>query len=458
MRRPNLRDKHVLVVGLARSGVAAANLLHQLGARVSITDARPVAALTETCSQLQGNPRLLLGDHDLRDFREADLIVISPGVPSDIPPIQIARSAGIPIWSEVELAYPYLTGSVIGVTGSNGKTTTTALLGEMFQQAGVRSTVAGNIGNALTATLGQQPVQPQTWVIELSSFQLENIESFHCQVAVLLNLSPDHQDRYSSFEAYQQAKARIFANQTSEDYCVANADDPLVVRLVGQSAARCVWFSRRSLPVDGAGMTDGELWWSWDGSRERLLPASQLSLKGQHNLENALAAVAAARLSQLPAPPIVEALRSFSGVEHRLEWVRTCNGVEFYNDSKATNVQSARVALEALEGPLVVILGGLDKDQDFSLLGDSLKRKARATVLIGETAERLRATLGSLVPSETVGSMEAAVSRAAQLARAGDSVLLAPACASFDMFLNFEARGRIFKHAVHELSESEARS
>ncbi len=457
MKTPNLRDKQVLVVGLARSGVAAANLLYHLDAQVCVTDAQPRATLAQFCRQLQGNPRLVLGRHDPRDFREADLIVISPGVPSDIPPIQLAREVGVPVWSEVELAYQFLSGPVIGVTGSNGKTTTTALLGEMFQQAGVRYVVAGNIGNALTATLEQSQLQPQTWVIELSSFQLENIESFHCQVAVLLNLSPDHQDRYAVFENYQRAKARIFENQTRKDYCVANADDPLAVRLAGQSAARCAWFSRRSLPSDGAGITDGEIWWSWEGSRERLLAASELSLKGEHNLENALAAVAAARVSRLPCHPIVEALKSFSGVEHRLEWVRTCNGVEFYNDSKATNVESARVAVKALEGPLVVILGGLEKEQDFSSLGDDLRQKARALVLIGETAARLEETLGSQVQSDTVASMEEAVLRAAELAKQGDSVLLAPACASFDMFLNFEERGRIFKHAVGELPGTEER-
>lgn len=451
MKPPILEGKRVLVVGLARSGVAAANFLGRKGALVSVTDSKTWGKLEEAVGQLQGNPRLLLGRHDENVFLESDLIVLSPGVPSDLLPLQRAHQAGIPIWSEVELAYRFLSGPLLGVTGSNGKTTTTALLGAIFKQAGSPATVAGNIGTALTGTLEEAASMRQTWIVELSSFQLENIHQLRCHIAVLLNLSPDHQDRYRCSEDYQAAKARIFQNQTPADFSVGNADDPAVVRLVSQASGRQVWFSRRRLPRNGAGVEDGTIIWNWEGKKHPLMPANRLGIKGNHNLENALAAVSAACLSQLPFPSIVEALETFRGVEHRLEWVRELRGVQYFNDSKATNVESTRVALSALPGPLVVILGGLEKGQDFALLKEMLLQRARHLVLIGETADRLEALFGELLPCSRANSLEEAVETAASLGQPGDSVLLAPACASFDMFTNFEERGRVFKATVKAL-------
>ncbi len=449
----SLRDKSVLVVGLARSGVAAANLLLAQGARVKVTDLRPAGSLSDPLSQLKGPVDSTLGQHLLSDFLNADLIVVSPGVPSHQSCLQEAIRSKVPVWAEVELGYRFLKGRFVGITGSNGKTTTTTLVGELFRTAGVAVEVAGNIGRPLTevAAMGQQCRQ---FVLELSSFQLEHVHELHCQTAAILNLTADHLDRHSSFEAYLDAKVRIFNRQSGEDYAVLNGDDPALRGVGEHRASQTVLFSRRRQLEPGACLSpDGWVTWNWQGQTERILPAADIRLKGLHNLENVLAATAIGRLSGLDMTAMADCFRSFSGVEHRLEYVAEVSQVEFFNDSKATNVDSAVKALEAFAQPLIVIFGGRDKGGSFQPLRPLIEAKARGVLLIGEATPKLQAALHGAAPIELCPSLESAVREAFRMARPGDAILLAPACASFDMFENFEHRGRVFKSAVASLKQ-----
>jgi UDP-N-acetylmuramoylalanine--D-glutamate ligase len=440
-----LKNRKILVVGLARSGVAAANFLLREGAIVSITDRKGRSQLESTLNRLTGPVKLRLGGHEAGDFLEAALIVVSPGVPADLPELALARDRAIPIIGEVELAYRCLEGHFIGVTGSNGKTTTTTLIGEICRCAGQNPFVAGNIGRPLTeALLEVEP--PHRFVVELSSFQLESIQDFHCNVAVFLNLTPDHLDRHRSAQAYLAAKERIFLNQTGQDWAVVNGDDP---RLTSTStAARRFPFSIESRLDEGAFLDRDALWIRANGKEHHLLDRSGILLRGRHNLSNILAASAAAYLSGVEPESIGLAVRAFRGVEHRLEFVRQLDGVDYFNDSKATNVDSAMKALESFSNPLVVIMGGLDKEGDFSLLRDLVQEKVRLLIVLGAAAAKIQTQLSGATPIITAGSMADAVVRASLSSRPGDTVLLAPGCASFDMFENYEHRGREFKNLV----------
>jgi UDP-N-acetylmuramoylalanine--D-glutamate ligase len=448
-----LSGRDILVVGLARTGLSAANFLIGKGARVSVTDLRTKDELNDRIARLRGQVRLLLGRHREADFTGADMIVLSPGVPSGIPPLMRARERGVPVWSEIELACRFLKGTLIGVTGTNGKTTTTTLIGEMLAASRRPHLVAGNIGVPLLEKL-EDATEETVWVVELSSFQLETTRTLRCRVAVVLNVTPDHLDRHPSFEDYWQAKRRILLNQEESDFAVFNRDEPNSRRMADGAQARSLFFSRLDR-CTGVFSRDGKIWIQLDDESRLVMERSQIRLRGEHNLENVLAAAAAAFLVGVEPEAIARACRSFAGVEHRLEWIRDLEGVSFYNDSKATNVESASKAMEALEQPLVAIMGGTNKGSDFRVLRPLVKRKVRHLVLLGEARESLMEGLRGTAPVSEVGGLEEAVRRAFVEALPGDAVLLAPACASFDMFRNYEERGRAFKDLVSQLTGGE---
>jgi UDP-N-acetylmuramoylalanine--D-glutamate ligase len=447
----SLAGREVVVVGLARSGVAAARLLLDRGARVTACDARPAHELPEAGSLAERGARLALGRDTLPPLSGAALVVVSPGVPWERPELAAAREAGVPVVAELELGYRCLQGTVLAVTGTKGKSTTAAALGAMLREAGGPGTdvrVAGNIGAALCGLVADST--PEThFVLEASSFQLEGTDAFHPRVALFLNLSPDHIDRHGDMQRYAAAKARIFANQLPEDWAVVNGDDPGVLTLACAARARLLPFSTQAPPDgDGAWFSDGEARLRRGGSEERLFSRSAIRLPGSHLAADLLAAGAAARLLGAPSAALERAVSGFSSSSHVLERVAELDGVAYYDDSKATNVAAARAALEALDRPLVAILGGRAKGGDFRLLRAPLERRARAAVLIGEAAPLLRAALEGAVPLLQAASLEEAVATARSAARPGDAVVLTPACASFDMFRDYAARGRAFQQAV----------
>ncbi len=452
-----LSHKRVLVAGLARSGVAAANLLLSKGARVRVTDLKPAGELREQLSRLQGKVETTLGGHRVEDFLNTDLIVLSPGVPSDIRPLREARSEGIAMLPEVELGFHFLDGPLIGVTGSNGKTTTTTLIGEMFESAGSAVAVAGNIGTPLSEIALLRPESVTTSVVELSSFQLEMVQQFQAGIALVLNISPDHLDRHESLESYVDAKRRILLTQRAGDWAVLNADDPVTFAMKSRTRGRACLFSRRPLK-QGICVEAGHVIARLEGGEETLLPVSEIAIRGQHNLENVLAAAAAAFLSGIPGPAVAQAVRDFKGVEHRLERVADVDGVSYYNDSKATNVDSARRALESFSGPIVLIMGGLDKGGDFRRLEGLVKERVRGLILIGSAAGKIKNALGRSTVVSKAKDLEEAVEQASRCALPGDAVLLAPGCASFDMFRNYEHRGRVFKESVARIPHHRDRS
>ncbi|MCS6952227.1 MAG: UDP-N-acetylmuramoyl-L-alanine--D-glutamate ligase [Bryobacterales bacterium] len=448
----DLSGKRVAVVGLARSGLAAIELLVSRGARVVATDVKPLSALPDAAAVLERHS-VPFALQSPEVFREVELVVLSPGVPPHSVVLEEARQRGVWVIGEVELAAWFLQGPVIGITGTNGKTTTTVLTGHLLASAGIPAQVGGNTGmgfpaaSALVATS-----RPEQWnVLEVSSFQLETIEHFRAAIAVGLNVTPDHLDRHGTFEAYAAAKARLFETQTEDGYAVLNADDPVCVRYAARTPARAVWFSLTRPVAPGLWLDGGRI--RFDD--ELLVEVNAIPLRGRHNLENVMAASAAARLAGVDLRTIAAALQTFRGVEHRLEFVRRAAGIEFYNDSKATNVDAAIKAIEAFAGRLWVILGGEDKKgSDFRPLAAALAGKARGALLIGEAAPRLAAALEGRVPYWECGTLAAAVEQAWQRAAPGDTVLLAPACASFDQFENYEHRGRVFKELVGRLHEA----
>jgi UDP-N-acetylmuramoylalanine--D-glutamate ligase len=453
----DLNGKRVLVVGLGKSGVASALFLKERGARVMVSDSK-------TQDQLRSAIPVLLdkgiavetGSHGERTFREQDLIVVSPGVPLDVPQLAQARSLGIPIIGEVELAARFLRGHIIAITGSNGKTTTTTLAGEVIGMGGYEVLVGGNIGTPAISLLAEETSDTYD-VLEISSFQLETIETFHAQVAVILNITPDHLDRHHDFHAYVDAKARIFENQSPTDTAVLNADDATCASLGNRPRSRLYWFSRRNEVQQGAFVRDRHIFWRDEGGEQDIMEVARIPLKGSHNVENVLAAVCVGRIVGVEPHRIRRAVEDFKAVEHRLEYVATIHGVEYYNDSKATNVDATTKALESFPANIHVILGGKDKGSDYSVLSDLLKARAKRVYTIGAAAEKIQAQIGAAgVPVLHADTLESAVKRAAESAAAGDIVLLAPACASFDQFESYEHRGRIFKELVQALAARRA--
>ncbi len=452
-----LAGKQVLVVGLARTGIATALFCAARGAHVTASEERPAEQVEVAAAKLRAaGVALELGGHRPETFLEQDLIIPSPGVPSTLPHLAAARASGVRVWSEIELAWRFLRGRLVAVTGSNGKTTTTSLIGHILEGAGIPTLVGGNIGTPLISRVDTSSDSTVT-VAEVSSFQLELIEAFRPEIAVLLNVTPDHLDRHASFHAYVQAKGRLFENQDEQDVAVLNADDPQVTPLA-PSRGQVFWFSREKRVVAGAYLRDDEIVFRSNGQETILLRREEISLRGAHNLENVLAASAAAFLAGATPAAIASGVRSFVGVEHRLEFVGEIGGVGFYNDSKATNVDATLKAVDAFAGNLVVILGGKDKGGDFTLLRDALRQRARLVLLVGAAAEKIAGQLAGAVPLEQAGTLERAVRLAFERTRPGDVVLLAPACASFDQFENFEHRGRVFKQLIRQLEREFTRA
>ncbi len=447
----DLKGKRVLVAGLERTGLATARFCLARGARVTVSELRAEADVAAAARELrEAGAALEFGPHRAETFLEQDLIVPSPGVPLEIEPIVRARARGITVWSEIELAARFLRGRLIAITGSNGKTTTTLLTGHILKHAGRQVLVGGNVGTPLIS-LVEDSTDDTVTVAEVSSFQLEAIaDRFRPSIAALLNLTPDHLDRHPSVAAYAAAKARIFENQRAEDAAVLNADDPETVRLAPERP-RLVWFSRRAPVEQGACIEGGRIIFRSAGHAAGLLHRSDVPLRGEHNLENVLATAAIAILAGVAPETIREAVRDFPGVEHRLEFVAEISGVAFYNDSKATNVDAALKAIEAFDSNLLVILGGKDKGGDFTPLAAPLSARARLVLLIGAATEKIAAQLAGAVPMERAGTLDRAVALAVDRARPGDTVLLAPACASFDQFRNYEHRGRVFKQLVNDI-------
>lgn len=450
-----LNGKRVLVVGLARTGVATAHFCLERGAVVTAVDSRTESEIGEMASALRHAGVQLRFGGDLRSAVEGQqLIVPSPGVPADADILQATRANGIPIWSEIELAYRFLRGKLIGITGSNGKTTTTSLIEHILRHAGLPTILAGNIGTPLIARVNETSLQ--TWtVVELSSFQLELIETFRPNVSVFLNLTPDHLDRHKTLAAYAAAKARIFENQKEEDAAILNLDDAASLPLA-PTRPQLFWFSRKTNVEQGTFVVDGGIVFRLGGNEEDVMRVRDIPLPGAHNLENVLAAVAAARLAGVRADKIAAAVKSFAGVEHRIEFVAEIRGVRYYNDSKATNVDATIKALEAFPGRILIILGGKDKGSDYTPLVPLLRERATMTLLIGAAAEKIEGQIGGDVAVERAGTLDRALEMASRAAQPGDTVLLAPACASFDQFENYEHRGRTFKKLVHELEHRAA--
>jgi UDP-N-acetylmuramoylalanine--D-glutamate ligase len=452
--RQSIAGKTVSVVGLAKSGVAAARLIRRLGGRVLASDSSPLEALPLDARGLeQLGCALWTGGHPDAAFLGAELVVVSPGVPLELPALVAMRARGVPIIGELELAWRVMEADVIAITGTNGKTTTTALTGELLRTQVRPVLVGGNIGTPLAEHALEFPGDGLV-VAETSSFQLDTIDRFRPRVGAILNITPDHLDRHGTFERYVDAKARIFANQTATDCVVLNADDPVTAGLGSRARGRVIWFSRLTTLTNSHGVFiyDGWIVAKLNGSTERICPVTEITLRGQHNVENVLAATACALWTGMSPSSIRRGIAAFRGVPHRIERVHDDRGVVYYNDSKGTNVDSTIKALESFTEPVILIAGGKGKGQDFAPLAEAARGRVRRAILIGQDRVRIRAALEPAgIPAEDAESMDDAVRRAREAAQVGDVVLLSPACASFDMFRNFEHRGDVFKSVVRAL-------
>ena len=446
-----LKDKRVLVVGLGKSGVASALFLKERGARVTVSDTKsPDQLRDEIPDLLDHGIAVETGGHGERTFRGQDLIVVSPGVPVDAPPLVQARASGEPVIGEIELAAQHLPGPIVAITGSNGKTTTTTLTGEILTAGGLPTLVGGNIGTPAISLVAD--AKPQTVIVlEVSSFQLETIQTFRPKVAVVLNVTPDHLDRHRTFQAYVDAKARVFENQQPSDFAVLNEDDSTCLTLGERTRAQVFWFSRKKEVKQGAWVREGQILFRDASGQREIMLVTEIPLKGAHNVENVLAGVCASALMGCTPELIRKSVREFKAVEHRLEYVATVKGVEYYDDSKATNVDATIKALESFPANIHLILGGKDKGSDYTVLNDLLRQRVKRVYTIGAAAEKIESHIKGTTDIVHAETLDNAVRRAASVAKAGDIVLLAPACASFDQFQSYNHRGRVFKEVVHSL-------
>lgn len=443
-----IKGKRMLVFGLQRSGTGAANLLKGMGADVSVTDIKSEKDLKDFIALLKPSIRLFLGGHPHRILDDVDLIVVSPGVPLQIEPLKKARLKGIEVIGELELAYRILRGSIpfYAITGTNGKSTTTTLLNLIFLKSGKKTLFGGNIGDALSGEISKAG-HVECAVVEVSSFQLESIVDFRAKGAALLNITPDHLDRYSSMEEYRGAKEHIFVNQREDDFLLLNKDDPESRKVLNSSIKADLYYFSRMEHVRGCYLKKGMVYWL----NKPIISADEIYIKGVHNLENAMAASAMALLAGCPPDKVRDSLMEFKGLPHRLELVRELNGVKYINDSKGTNIGAVLKSLEGFQEPVILIAGGRDKAGDFTALRHLIKEKVRSAVLIGEAREKIKSAIGDLVECHFSNDMEESVTLASSIAKEGDVVLLSPACASFDMFRDFEDRGMKFKEAVATL-------
>jgi UDP-N-acetylmuramoylalanine--D-glutamate ligase len=445
--------KTALVVGAGRSGLSAARFLLGRGAHVILSDSRDRTALSASISGLvesagdTGALELELGGHRPESFGQCDFAVVSPGVPLALPEFELCRKAGAPIMAEIELAFRHLRGRIVGITGSNGKTTTTTLVSKLLTGAGMRGYAAGNIGIPLTDFVADSTPE-DIYAVELSSFQLEGIRDFRPWIGSILNLTPDHMNRYDSYEDYAAAKQRIFINQKTNDFAVLNADDAATASIAAGLRATPVMFSRLKEIPHGAFIRNERAVFRDPRGEKDLFPLESIRLRGSHNLENVLAACTMAILAGVPSETLDKSVQKFEGVEHRIEFVSEIDGVQYFNDSKATNVDSAIKSIESFPGNILLIAGGQDKGGDFRLLRKPVRQRVKRLILIGEASGAIRDSLGDEVETSSAETMQEAVLLCKQHAKSGDIVLLAPACASFDMFRDYEHRGRVFKDAV----------
>jgi UDP-N-acetylmuramoylalanine--D-glutamate ligase len=445
----DFRNQNLLVVGLARTGVALCRFLTGQGARLTVTDQAPPEDLAEARRDIRGlGVTEALGVEQPR-WQGYDAIVLSPGVPPELPWLKAARAAGLPVMGELEVASPFIRRRLLAVSGTNGKTTTTALLGELLAASGQKPLVGGNIGTPAISLLTRQE-EADCLVLEVSSFQLDTAPSFHPQAAALLNVTPDHLDRYPDYAAYIASKARLFQRQGSGDLKVLNADDPAVAAMNG-GPSRIYRFSATRPLAAGAWLARDCLLVKLAGRQAEIFPLAHIRLKERHNLENVMAALLLALEAGAQPQACREVLANFGGLPHRLEWVADLNGVSFYDDSKGTNVGAVACSLAHFDRPVILIAGGRDKDSDFSLLNHLIATRVKALVLLGETRERLARVWHGLAPAYLADDMAAAVTRAWDLARPGEVVLLSPACASFDMYKDYAQRGQTFQKQVRGL-------
>ena len=451
----NFEGKKVLVCGMARSGVSAAQCLYELGARVTISDSKAEEKLAEALQPLEGMDIRRCPEDQAQpaDLESYDLAVTSPGIPMQAPILRAVQAAGVPLIGELELGAQVSRAPLYAVTGTNGKTTTTTLIGEIFRNLGKTTYVVGNIGYPFTAC-ALQCGEEDVAVAEVSSFQLETISTFHPHIAVMCNITEDHLNRHGTMEEYIRVKERIFENMGQGDYAVLNLDDPIVRGMAERIPCTPAFFSRRQEVETGAYLEGEEVVFSLNGHKKRVLRADEIRIPGEHNLENALAATALTMLAGVPAPVVRHTLKTFPGVEHRIETVRTVEGVTYINDSKGTNVDASIRAVRAMKVPTVLLAGGYDKHTDFlPLAREILASKIHTVVVLGDTAEQIERALRA-VGFESIlhaKTFEEAVLLARSCAREGENVLLSPACASFDMFQDYEERGRVFKEIVSRL-------
>jgi len=446
----DLKGKKVLVVGLARTGIATAKFLKAKGSLVTVTEVKPKEEMKEAVQALKGmDISTEWGGHQTETFLKQDIIVVSPGVDLNIEPIQKAIKHGVRVVSEIELAYHFIHAPIIAVTGTNGKTTTTLLVGEMLKEDGRKVGVGGNVGEPLILFADGKD-RWEVLVVEISSFQLEAIEDFRPRISVLLNITEDHLDRYPRYDDYIEAKVRIFANQNSGDLAVLNRDDPIVMQFREKVKAKKVLFSLKEKLGEGA-FSNGQTIFLRLGEKGEEYSIAKTPLEGIHNVENMMAALTTARIFGCSKKSIQTVLDRFKGLEHRLEFVREIKGVRFYNDSKGTNVGSVVKSLQSFSEPVTLIAGGKDKNGDLSPLEALIQKRVKHLILIGEAKERMNRELGGLTDTVMAKTMEKAVLLAHQKAKAGEVVLLSPACSSFDMFKDYKERGKVFKEAVKRL-------
>jgi len=453
-QKNNITGKQISVLGMARSGIAVTSLLKKNGALPFVSDIGSPEKLADALAALENlGVKYETGGHTNRVF-DAEIIVVSPGIPSNAPVIGEATKKGIKIFSELEVASWFCRAPIVAVTGTNGKTTTTTLIGKIFEDAKRKCFVGGNIGNAFSSFVDQLQ-KDSVAVLEVSSFQLDNIKSFHPHVSLLLNITPDHLDRYNhSYEKYIIAKCRIFENQTKDDFLIYNYDDKEThnqILKLKKNIVHAIPFSMQRILEEGAFLEKGKLVAKIGDTKTEIIAADEIKIRGMHNLYNSMAAVLAAKLTNVDNKTIETTLKTFSGVEHRLEFVREINGIKYINDSKATNVDSVWYALQAFNEPLIVLIGGRDKGNDYSKLIEPIKKHVKAIVAIGESSEKVRSSFSKIKPVIVAESMSQAVYEASKIAVNGDVVLLSPACASFDWFQNYEYRGNNFKDIVNSL-------
>lgn len=443
----------VIIVGLARSGVSAARLLGSMGASVTVTDTKSAEELADFVKSLPRGVKLAFGGHAGVNPGGYDLAVTSPGVWWDNPLLDALRSAGVPVISEVELACRHLRAPIVAITGANGKTTTTTLTGMMLKTAGLDVFVGGNIGDPLCGAVGED----HDWIVaEISSFQLEGVSTFRPKISLLLNVTPDHMDRHKTMETYSALKARVFENQRDGDVVILNAEDQVTATLRPHPSTRVLWFGHAPHGRPGAWTQDGWAVADVGGGVVELFRLDDLKVPGAHNVENALAASLAALCAGVPAKAVGETIRAFTGLPHRMEKVAELNGVTYINDSKGTNTDAAVKSLSPYRGNVILIAGGSSKGADFSQFAQTVRQRAKGVVLIGKTAQAIAEALGDFAPKVMAGDMESAVRSAAEMAEPGDTVLLSPACASFDMFRNYEHRGDVFRETVMAMGKESA--